>query len=241
MICAHWTVSDNFGDKLAPWIINKLQRQWPVVWVTPQFTSGYYVLGGSILNHAGPTARVWGAGIATLTDGINTEAQLLAVRGPLTRARALSCGAKCPPIYGDPGFVLPLLYQPKSAKTHDIGYVPHYVDQFRVHQRHPQAKIINVLDPIEKVIEDIHSCRKIASSSLHGLVVAMAYKIPSAWVRWSDSIGGDGTKYRDVFMSCGLDVPNAFDSRESSQDISDRYFVCGTPDVNALREACPIK
>lgn len=244
-VAAYWCISDNFGDKLTPWIVGRIRNE-SVAWVPPEFDAEHYVVSGSVLNWANEHALVWGAGLASFNDTVNEGAKLYAVRGPLSRAKALAARAKCPAVYGDPALLLPKFHDKPQEKRHLIGYVPHYVDQFRVFERYQGEKIINILDSIEKVIDNIRSCQKIVSSALHGIVVAHAYGIPAAWVRWSDSIGGDSMKYQDYFMSVGLDVPYPMDRRESKDEID--FGAYTVPDPKRLKDmgdalwgACPIR
>lgn len=56
------------------------------------------------------------------------------------------------------------------------------------------------------IIESLLSCRRIASSSLHGLILADAYGIPSAWLMAEADKGGSRPKggefkYYDYFAS----------------------------------------
>src|SRR3990167_741723 len=129
-IAAHWMISDNFGDRLTPWLIENIRGERPT-WVSQTFDAEYYVASGSILNLANEHAKEWGAGLASFNDNVNDRAQIYAVRGPLTRAKALASRAKCPAVYGDPAILLPMFLPKKIEKIHDIGLIPHYVDQFR--------------------------------------------------------------------------------------------------------------
>lgn len=239
-VSSFFTISNNFGDALAPWLIEKISKK-PVAYVPSTADVEHFICGGSVLNHAGKRSVVWGAGIATITDGVNEEAELRAVRGPISRARALSCRTKCPPVYGEPALLLPRVWKPEVEQTHTLGIVPHYVDYFRVNTWWlGQYKIINVLAPIESVIREILSCKKIISSSLHGIVVAHAYGIPAAWAQFGDSIGGDNTKYRDYFASLGIEVDYPCNMRQGEMKIPD-YYEAGN--LEALRkrlwDACP--
>jgi len=91
-----------------------------------------------------------------------------AVRGPLTRARLLALGLDCPEVYGDPAILLPRYHRVMDLpKKHEIGLVAHYTD-LEWCENLDGVHVINVMRPVEQVIEDICSCKLIASSSLHG-------------------------------------------------------------------------
>jgi hypothetical protein len=236
----YWPVSNNCGDLIGPYIARKIMAGRRVMYTEVSADYPYYVIGGSVLNHVNEHAIVWGAGLATITDGVNAKATIKAVRGPLTRARVLASGRPCPKVYGDPGQLLPSFYTPPPNKKHKIGIVPHYVDQYRAYDRYRTHNVIDVFQPIEAVIDEIASCERIYSSSLHGIIVAHAYGVPATWVKISDSLGGDGTKFRDYFMSVGMDVPGAIDLRDNHalpEAISD--YVPNF-DLTEYLKACPL-
>jgi len=145
---------------------------------------------GSIIQHATARHTVWGSGAIRATDRLSADATYLAVRGPLTRNMVLEAGGTCQEVYGDPALLLPRFHCEPVRQTHRLGIVPHYVDEAQVRKHYPDTPIISPLrhDPLE-VVDEIRSCRKIVSSSLHGLVVAHAYGIPAAWVEFSDRLG----------------------------------------------------
>jgi hypothetical protein len=202
----------------------------------------HYVFAGSMLNHATPKSIVWGAGLASMLDGVNPDLKIKAVRGPISRMRAINCGAVCPKVYGDPAILLPKFYKPQAVKTHDVGVVPHYVDHLRVYARYDKGeRIIDPLQPVESFVDEIVSCERIISSSLHGIIIAHAYGIPAVWAKFSDSIGGDGTKYRDYYQSVEWEVDKPLDMVEKS---SSPEFPLEVPDMKRLQDslwdACPI-
>lgn len=233
-----WPVSNNCGDLIGKYIAEKITGR-RVMYTELSADYGYYVFGGSVLNHLTDHGVAWGCGLGTITDGVNPKCKIMAVRGPLTRARVLSTGRDCPAVYGDPGMLLPRFYTPKSKPSKPFGVVSHYVDAYRAFDRY--RDFIDVFKPIEEVIEDIASCKMIYSSSLHGIIVAHAYGIPATWVKISDSLGGDGAKFRDYFASVGMDVPHPVDLRDDPTLPPAISFV---PDVSqvadAFMRACPL-
>lgn len=233
-----WPVSNNFGDLIGPYVAAKITGR-QVMYAEAKAEYPHYVVGGSVLNHVSGSAVVWGAGLGTITDGVNTCTDIRAVRGPFSRARALACGAQCPPVYGDPGMLLPRFHTPSLKRDRKIGIVPHYVDQYRAYDRYRELHVIDVFQPIGSVIDEICSCEAIYSSSLHGIIVAHAYGIPATWIKISDSMGGDGTKFRDYFGSVGMDVPQPVDLREHTGLPPAPTFV---PKINTddFMRACPL-
>jgi hypothetical protein len=66
----------------------------------------------------------------------------------------------------------------------------------------PTVFVINLNnDNVEAVIDEILSCEKTISSSLHGLIISDTYNIPNKWVKFNDKIMGDDTKFYDYFQS----------------------------------------
>ncbi|MGW1455060.1 polysaccharide pyruvyl transferase family protein [Salegentibacter agarivorans] len=203
---------ENYGDLLSKYLVEKISDK-PVKFVQPKKQPWYkrnktnYLAIGSILHHATKHSIVWGSGIIDHEQEI-AKADFRAVRGPQTRNFLLKLGYSCPKVYGDPALLLPKYYNPKVEKEYKIGIVPHYHDckkAVELFQGDPEIKVIDLLTmDVEETTRGILSCENIISSSLHGLIVAHAYKIPALWVEFSDKIFGNGIKYRDYFESLKL-------------------------------------
>lgn len=124
--------------------------------------------------------------IKRLISPETTKADIRAVRGPLTREAILKEGGKCPEIYGDPAIIMPRLYTPKIGAKHKAGLILHHTQEMPT--THVLAKtcgfhqisIDRVRDEqLENFIDEVCSCQKIFSSSLHGIILAQAYGIPA--------------------------------------------------------------
>lgn len=196
-----WTDAPNFGDLLSPWLIEKITSR-PTKFANvedPQF-----VAIGSIVGRASNKSTLWGTGsFGTETKRrLAPKAKYTAVRGPLTRQILKNAGITCPPIYGDPALLAPLYYYPDVPVTHEIGVVVRWSEkEWKTVDVDPKVKIINLkTSNIESTIRDFLSCKRIISSSLHGLIIADAYGIPNAW-RQSETGKGGIFKYYDYFAS----------------------------------------
>lgn len=210
---AYWHVSSkvkNFGDMVTPYIIKKQTGQKPRF--ANEFSIREFVLGaGSVLEKSSSKAIIWGTGLMNIDHVIKQPKKVLAVRGPITRKRLIDSGIDCPEIYGDPGILLPLFYTPKATKTKKIGIIPHYTDNNMFKQLSDKDfLIIDLLEPIEEVIEKINSCEKTISSSLHGVIVSHAYGIPSIWVNFGGIEHKKQVKFSDYFGSLEIEDYDSF-------------------------------
>lgn len=237
----------NFGDALTPWLIRRISGQYPI-FVRPEDPRQKYLAVGSILEYAVARCSVWGSGIIARTDRVSPAARLLAVRGPLSRARALECGAECPEVLGDPGLLLPRFYQPARTTPRGIGVIAHYSDRPRLDGRwsdSPDLRLIDIQDPIESVIDQIVSCEGVASTSLHGLVASHAYGVPAVWAKFRDLPHGDDSKFHDYYLSLGQDPPEARHLEETNLDPADLMRRMppppALPDLEPLWHACPFR
>lgn len=213
----YWVVETNFGDLLSPWLVEKLTGL-PVRLVKikpghdrkkPGFLSreieefSHFAIG-SIASRTNSKSIVWGSGTfgTEIVADLKNAANYLAVRGPLTRNIVRIHGGACPEVYGDPALLLPEVYSPKIEKKHKVGLILRWSEaDWHKLEIDPEVKMINFgTDKIEETLDDILSCERIISSSLHGLVLADAYGIPSAWLV-SDSPKGFEFKYYDYFLS----------------------------------------
>lgn len=187
----------NFGDVLTPHILNHygIAHRWTTR------DKATVISTGSIIKYARKGLTVLGSGAMRQTDTLSPEAEYLWVRGPLTGEIVRRDGGHCPDLYGDPAMLLPRVFPRTVQSEHEVGIFAHYVD-LDLCRKYPV--VINPLWPPAKVLKAIWKCERIISSSLHGIIAAHAYGIPAAWVKFSDNLTGDGTKFHDHAQSVGL-------------------------------------
>jgi pyruvyltransferase len=192
--------TDNFGDTLSIPILSRLTGR-PVE-LAERNERGKVLAVGSILTCMRPGDVIWGAGVQQDQRFQADGATFLAVRGPLTRSSI--DGVDVPAVYGDPGLLLPLVHAPDVEVRHDVGVVPHFVDAEESAQRNRGALHVDVRAPWPDVVERIRSCRRIISTSLHGIVVAEAYGIPVMWhASYTGKLRSTNLKFQDYFMGTG--------------------------------------
>jgi hypothetical protein len=170
-----------------------------------------------------------------------------AVRGPRTAEFLRRAGVAAPPVYGDPAWFLPKILPRHRfpAPTCELGVITHISElasltpdaashadfpRYRVpDELQGEVRVINTL--IEPTLEalvakvgEILSCRRILSSSFHGLVIPLAYGVPSL----TFGFPGDGFahanaadaelidhRFSDFFQGVGLRrAPVVFSPRE---------------------------
>jgi pyruvyltransferase len=237
----------NFGDALTPWLIRRLTGHHPT-FVRPEDPRHKYFVTGSIMSYAGAHCSVWGCGIMNRLDYISPAAKLLAVRGPLTRARAIKCGAQCPEVYGDPALLLPRFYRRPPDERRVAGVMPHFSDMPRLAAAWRPSKELRLIDPqnpVEKVIDQIASCELVVSSSLHGIIASHAYGVPAVWVKFRDLQGGDDSKFYDYFYSIGQESMTPLRLEYDKIDPTELIIHASPPptgfDLEPLWRACPFR
>ncbi|WP_162497339.1 polysaccharide pyruvyl transferase family protein [Roseovarius dicentrarchi] len=243
----HWPRTANFGDDLSPWLLRKITGL-----DTFQNTGerASYIAIGSIISLVRDKSIVWGTGSfgPEPPRHINKKAEYRAVRGPLTRARILDRGARCPRIYGDPALLTPFFFRPELEKKYEIGLVLRWSDRKWLSQSVADGvKLIDLgTSDVEGVLTDILSCKRIITSSLHGLVIADAYGIPNSWL-YSDSPKGGEFKFYDYFLSVDkVRHSTAIDLREidlTVENLDEVFSYDDRPidfDARALVNACPL-
>lgn len=190
-----------YSISILPKIINSL------------YLNGNYIISvGSIIAWGNGKRKVWGSGILFKNDKVDNGI-FYAVRGKYTQQRLSELGYKVPKTLGDPAILLPLIYQPKIEKTYDLGLIPHHTqyEHFAKYQEVHSIRVINLLDDIEKIINSVMSCKYIISSSLHGVIVAHAYKIPSLWYHYPNiEWHGENIKFYDYFSSVDIEEYDPF-------------------------------
>lgn len=253
VIRAYWATwgndaAANFGDALTPWLIRRITGATPVYCRR----GPVYMVTGSIIKHTTSRAIVWGCGVISAKDVPHEPPlKVCAVRGPVTRQRLLDLGIEVPEVYGDPALLLPRLYPIPPRPRYEVGVVPHFVHYDAIAARfadRPDVKVVNLLRSTEEVVDSITSCRRLISSSLHGLIVAHAYGVPCLWIKFMNSqLSGDDSKFRDYFGSVHLPMyePPTMSIEELNlealipriEDLDSALDI----DLDALWQACPFR
>ena len=208
----------NFGDILTPLFLKEF-FDYKSIYVAPPFNVPTLMGVGSIIGRANENCTVWGSGLMTRHAKLNPDARYLSVRGPLTYERLKELNIKAPAIFGDPALLLPkLLPLPKIHKQpYEYGIFAHYVDTEQVKPWYNTYANVRIINPLNAnpylVAKEVMKCKRIISSSLHGIIVSHAYGIPAVWVKHSDKLNGDGVKFEDHYESVGLKA-KCFDFQE---------------------------
>ena len=213
----------NLGDSLAMPIINfMLDKKGIKADKEVKGRKHLFTVGSGGLRSFQNTT-IWGSGILCdefrgrwyekYWDADHRHLDIRAVRGPMTRDVFLKLGHQCPEVYGDPGILMPLIYQPDfnfvERGSREYGIIPQYTTENKVRLYYPDEKIISMnSNDYKSVIDKIVSCKKVYSSSLHGIILAEAYGVPAIFFR-SVELKVD-FKYKDYYASTGrYDVPMA--------------------------------
>lgn len=214
LVWADTPIPGNYGDWLSPYIFKKFANS-PVHHVSQMARPSYahFVGLGSIISSSSPCAHVIGAGIGRIDENIDVRAKFHSVRGPYTAERIKKLGGPKVETFGDPGFLLPLIYQPtkRIEKTTEILLVRHIN-----HQNYylPEAEEMverSILaarpERIEAFIDDIHAAKLVVTSAMHCLITCIAYGVPCILFKPENDeipVPGDGIKYRDTLAGIGL-------------------------------------
>jgi len=243
----YWRVAPNFGDALSPWLVGKLTG----LKVKSTRSEGpNYVAIGSVIEQVKDKSEVWGSGSfgTERVDEINASARYHAVRGPLTRSLLRSHKITCPRVYGDPALLTPLFYRENVEKRYRTGLAVRWRDNaWKNLALSDEVLLIDFhSSDIEMILYQMLSCERIVTSSLHGLIIADAYGLPSAWLSTRTAKGHE-FKYYDYFLSVNKArharhvqlsgetlLDNSFFSREFEFDNRAIEF-----DPHALLDSCP--
>lgn len=129
-----------------------------------------------------------------------------AIRGPLSRDYLIKLGHKCPEVYGDPAILMPLIYEGRKEECkYDISIIPQLTTEKEIRDNYSNAHIISMnTDDYKSVIDQIIQSKLIISSSLHGVILADAYGVPSVWYRGLNKV--IDFKYMDYYASTGRTI-----------------------------------
>ncbi len=239
----------NFGDELSPLIV-KMLRDEKAECTRPGKCE--LVAIGSVLDIFGvrtlkkiprlfrriSSVHIWGSGL--MFDEKITFPHYVkfhAVRGNLTK-NYIKNNAHI--VVGDPGLLADQLIRKSTVRNKTIGIIPHYVDQDSPYLKQllktlPDSQFIDVLAPVEEVLQQISRCDVVLSSSLHGLIVADSFGVPNQWVEFSDAILGDRFKFHDYYSCFDLKEPiNCWELKKKIPTMEDISSVKSTYDRSGI-------
>lgn len=201
---------ENLGDSMVPWLIQNVAHV-DLPYSNPLAAWGPHLFTiGSILQYATSDCYIWGSGFIQVNSQPKRHPkQIAAVRGPLTQMRCQALGIDTPSVLGDPALLtsrfIDKRHEPISGR---IGLVPHYVDWDAL--SNPELgleknyRFIDIrTSDIENFADEITKCEYIVSTSLHGLILAEAFGVPTVWCEVSDNVVGKGFKFHDYFSGTG--------------------------------------
>lgn len=211
---------DAFNTELAtnvfgrPPIIADLEAVYPRH-SAEEHTRHAWFLIGSVLHRARSDATVWGSGLMRYSH-LTDLPQVHAVRGRLTANALHDSGLDYPLPLGDPALLIRYMdvaSRHSVAPQHHIGIIPHYI-----HRRHHSvedlshrlgARILDIRSPTPTLVRAVSASTLIASSSLHGLILAHALGVPHVWIHFDGLPPGGTFKYHD-FYSTLSGMPQAY-------------------------------
>lgn len=159
---------------------------------------------GSIMDSANTKTIVWGSGYREYESQYKPT-NILAVRGKLSLDK-IPLGKRQGVALGDPGLLLPLIYDNPQIQSKAVTIIPHFVDY--TYFKNKYDKVYDVLDvrtnDLEEMIDKLRQSKYILSSSLHGLIFAHAYGIPALWIKHG-YVNSSDFKYYDYFS--GVNIP----------------------------------
>ncbi len=225
MKCYYWRGKPNFGDALAPYILKRFSgvtADWDTI------SRADVIVTGSILEHVPPlwhgtilgAGRLYEGGYLHLHTG---TAKVRAIRGPLS--------AKAVPgdfALGDPGLLADELVYVHHRDT-GLGIVPHHADKTLAlnpawYNDKWTTTVINPRGNPLDVVRAIGRCKKIVTSSLHGMIVADAFGIPRRFEvnPHASSHEGGLFKFRDYSASIGMPFEPGKTTEASRFRVEDR-------------------
>jgi hypothetical protein len=207
----------NLGDQLSATIVSAITQRPASHINFGSSGTRLLAIGSIGHHQTAGTVHVWGSGFGSSirnTSGIqvpfmgfpDVRYRIHALRGPFSANLLKDIGLPSSEIYGDPAWFLPRIFQGRPEKKYELGIIPHLSE---LEQRSPAPTPKNVLrrysgseaDGIRLIstyhepswagflskVEEILSCKRIISRSLHGMIIADAFKIPCLYV---SPIGG---------------------------------------------------
>lgn len=191
----------NFGDDLSRVIVQRILGR-PVQNRSLDTRKKTLFGAGSILHFARDGDVIWGSGFREdpMLEHRFHRLDVRAVRGPRTRKYLLQKGIACPEVYGDPAILMAHLFPEfkKQEPIYDYIVIP---NMGAMEGFFPYKNLVLPTLPWHEIVQKILQSKLVISSSLHGIIVAESFGIPTRMLKmtWVESL----LKYQDYYESTG--------------------------------------
>jgi pyruvyltransferase len=181
---------------------------------------------------------IWGSGIMWEDIKLlNKPKEVLALRGLKTLKKIQEVGGNCD-VFGDPVLLFPEIFSSQNIeKKYKYGIVPHFKDKNKIgvqkiaNLNDPEIKIIDIQNGIEEFVIDILNCENILSSSLHGLILAEAYGIPTCRLIFSEEMKGGDFKFFDYYSGVGINEMETVVIHDDISNLKNIFQKCSLKDL----------
>lgn len=191
------------------------QKSKRVDFITTNRNRRKILLVGSVLNHIHPGDIVAGVGFYDFQKSQPIEqamkhglTSIVAVRGPVTCQNLKKLGYACPKVFVDPALLASAILWPglkREVVQHPICVVPHGKDSkvFAYVTNNPNLKLVEPsTHPPLAFVKQLLKCGIVVSSSLHGIILADSFEVPSYWLH-GPMTQQRPDKFVDYFLTVG--------------------------------------
>lgn len=236
----YFDFENNWGDSVNPYLFEKITGKKVVSSnVMYNFLNREEILGiGSIIVGDLSNYVIWGSGIMWEDIKLlNKPKEVLALRGLKTLKKIQEVGGNCD-VFGDPVLLFPEIFSSQNIeKKYKYGIVPHFKDKNKIgvqkiaNLNDPEIKIIDIQNGIEEFVIDILNCENILSSSLHGLILAEAYGIPTCRLIFSEEMKGGDFKFFDYYSGVGINEMETVVIHDDISNLKNIFQKCSLKDL----------
>lgn len=147
-------------------------------------------------------------------------------------------------VMGDPGLLADRLLKTAPKKKYKLGIIPHHLelnnDIWKRFSDTPGITIIRVDESVQDTLQKIAQCETIASSAMHGLIVADALHIPNIRLIASNKLIGGDYKFNDYYSAYGMNDHEKLDitKQEIPKDFPNyikNYYKIKSQDVERIK------
>lgn len=179
---------------------------------------------GDIVNGIG-----WKGNDLEVKKDIIEAATVYGVRGPLTKGLFEKYGTDLSNIKFeyDPGLLIKEVYNVNMSKTKEnqVIFIPHYRDLWKYKSYPEGIKVVNIDNKPETLVKEILKSSVVYASSLHGIIFSHALNKPCVFV--APQSDEPIFKYRDYFLSVGLEFPTPVANIHSVNFSKDKPTIAG--------------